>query len=195
MRPSLMRMTMRLCSFSNRIKMKMMSFAKMLKIKMARFANKMKMKMVSFANKQHIKNSHGVQWLLIANTHSTSVYIVLSVVFIFIIFWSTITIILLLTGQQYFQSYLFSNTMFANIILLSPFWKWISNFKKKLRLHLTVLLSQWPSLGFLFSGGHDRCYVFDHPFSCSFQSSFEYFVSVTDLLYKRIHYLVDSNDW
>ena len=88
------------------------------------------MKMVSFANKQHIKNSHGVQWLLIANTHSTSVYIVLSVVFIFIIFWSTITIILLLTGQQYFQSYLFSNTMFANIILLPPFWKRISNFKK-----------------------------------------------------------------
>ena len=86
----------------------MMSFAKKLKIKMARIADKMTMKMVSFANKQHIKNSHAVQWLLIANTHSTSVYIVLSVVFIFIIFWSTITIILLLTGQQYFQSYLFS---------------------------------------------------------------------------------------
>ena len=112
--------------------MKRMGFAKKLKIKMARiankmtmkmvsFANKMTMKMVSFANKQHIKNSHAVQWLLIANTHSTSVYIVLSVVFIFSIFWSTITIILLLTGQQYFQSYLFLNTMFANIILLSPF--------------------------------------------------------------------------
>ena len=55
---------------------------------MVRFANKMEMKMVSFANKQHIKNSHGVQWLLIANTHSTSVYIVLSVVFIFMIIWS-----------------------------------------------------------------------------------------------------------
>ena len=82
-----------------------------MKIKMARFANKMEMKMVSFANKQHIKNSHGVQWLLIANTHSTSVYIGLSVVFIFSIFWSTILSII----------FHISNSIFANIILLFPF--------------------------------------------------------------------------
>ena len=107
--------------FCKKLKIKMARIANKMTMKMVSFANKMTMKMVSFANKQHIKNSHAVQWLLIANTHSTSVYIVLSVVFIFSIFWTKVTIILLLTGQQYYQSYLFSNSMFANIILLFPF--------------------------------------------------------------------------
>ena len=155
----------------------MARIANKMTMKMVSFANKMTMKMVSFANKQHIKNSHAVQWLLIANTHSTSVYIVLSVVFIFSIFWWTIISIIFIFKLNVRPELIFVTIIMnyirgekschvekfgLSIMNLNNIWSFIKDYdvfvpnlygEKYNNISftlLTVLISQWPSLGFLF---------------------------------------------